>query len=136
MINKAIIALGSNIDPKKNVSKARGLLSQKFQIIKESRFIRTKPIGISKQPDFINGVVYIQTENELKQLKRNLKTIETLLGRKKGKEKFGPRTIDLDIVVWNNSIIDTDFYKRPYLKKSVLEILPNLKEKSCMKSVL
>ena len=52
--------------------------------------------------------------------------MEKDLGRVASAERFGPRTIDLDIVVWNGKVVDKDFYSRDYLKESVLELLPDL----------
>ena len=59
-------------------------------------------------------------------LKKKLTEIEKRMGRKKSNIKYGPRTIDLDIVVFNNKVLDKDFYQRDFLKNSCLELLPNL----------
>ena len=87
-----------------------------------SPFIKTKPVGIIKQSDFINGAVKIETRMERDELKIFLKGIEDRLGRDRSAPKFGPRTIDLDIVVWNGKIIDDDYYSREFLRKSVDEV--------------
>lgn len=126
-MNRVIIGLGSNVDPNQNIRKARETLAQKFRLLTESCFKLTKPIGKIQQPDFMNGTVLIETELSIGQLKKMLKTIESDLGRKETDSRDGPRTIDLDIVVWNKSIIDQNFYERDYLKQSVLELTPNLK---------
>src|SRR5262245_20398342 len=99
MTNTAIIGLGSNIDPQKNILAARKLLAQEFRILKESSFIRTKPIGYTEQDDFINGSVYLETSLDRPALKQKLKDLEGKLGREVSSIKFGPRTIDLDIIV-------------------------------------
>ncbi len=125
-MNQAVIELGSNIEPEKNILRAKKLLSEKFKIVRESKFSKTKPIGGIKQPNFLNGAILLETELELAELRNILKSIEQTLGRAKDSLKFGPRTIDLDIIVWNKKIIDPDFYARDYLRISVLEILPNL----------
>ena len=126
MINQIVVALGSNIDPEKNIAKAKQLLSEKFKIMASSRFSKTKPIGRIKQPDFLNGAVLLETGLNFNELKNVFKSIESSLGRDKESEKFGPRTIDLDIIIWNKEIIDPDFYTRDYLKSMILEIMPNL----------
>lgn len=125
--HQVIIELGSNIEPEKYIPKAKQLLSEKFKIISESKFVKTKPIGGISQPDFINGAVLLETELSAQELKTVLKSLEEQLGRKKGSPSFGPRTMDLDIVVWNDEIVDSDFYKRAYLKESVLELCPDLR---------
>ena len=59
--------------------------------------------------------------------KKNLKDIEYTLGRKKNDHAFGPRTIDLDILVWNGQITNKDFFERKFVQEAVLEIFPDLK---------
>ncbi len=125
-MNNAVIGLGSNIDPKKNIAKAKELLNQNYSVLGESKFIKTKPIGYTQQDDFINGSLLIQTKKNREDVRCQLKDIEKELGREVSNIKFGPRTIDLDIITWNNDIIDDDFYKRDFLKNSVLELIPNL----------
>jgi 2-amino-4-hydroxy-6-hydroxymethyldihydropteridine diphosphokinase len=125
-MNKAVIGLGSNIDARANIARARKLLKQRFSVIGESAFVRTKPVGYLKQDDFINGSVYIETAQSRPLLKRQLKTMEKELGRRASRIKSGPRTIDMDIVVFNGRIVDKDFYKREFLKNAVLELLPGL----------
>ena len=126
MLNTAVIGLGSNINPETNIRKARDILSKRFKILAQSQFIKTKPIGFSDQRDFINGVLLIETDlNELR-LKSALKRIETSLGRTKDRHRYGPRTIDLDILVWNEKIVSQDFHTRNFIKKLVLAVVPNL----------
>jgi len=126
-MNRAVIGLGSNIEAHINIEKARQFLNKKFEVIQESTLKTTKPIGYSKQNDFINGAVLLNTELEQKVVKRELRGIESKMGRKKNFAKYGPRIIDLDIIIWNEKIIDQDFYERDFIKKSVLELLPKLK---------
>ena len=125
-MNKAVIALGSNIDPQKNIAKAKDRISQRLKILSESSFVTTEPVGIIKQANFINGALLVETDLKLDELKSQLQGIETVLGRTIAGHPFGPRTIDLDIVVFNDQIVHQDFYARDYLKQSVLELLPQL----------
>ena len=126
MNHTVIVGLGSNIDPQKNIPAARRLLAQEFHVLKESAFVRTKPIGYSDQEDFVNGSVYLETSLKQDALKTKLKQLEKLLGREVSAIKFGPRTIDMDIVVFNGKVVNKDFYERDFLKKAVLELLPDL----------
>ena len=125
-MNRVVIGLGSNIDPKTNIHKAQQALKSKFTILAQSAFIQTAPIGYTDQDDFINGAILIETELTQEELTQALKQMEIQLGRTKSPIKSGPRSIDLDIVVWNDTIVDQDFYERDFLKNSVLELLPNL----------
>ena len=122
-MNECIIGIGSNIEAEKNIAKMLKLLKQKVEVIKVSSLIKTKPIGITDQPDFINGAVKIHTSLPGDELKKSLKEIENLMGRDHSQPKFGPRCIDLDIVVWNSEIVDQDYYTRDFLKQCVDEIL-------------
>lgn len=126
-MNQAIIAVGSNIEPQKNIALAREILARDFKVMAESAFVRTDPVGYTQQPDFLNGAILLRTDLKLEPLREHLKRIEDTLGRRRGVLTFGPRTVDLDIVVWNGTLLDPDFYERDYLKKAVLELVPDLK---------
>ncbi len=122
-----MVGLGSNIEPECNIPRAREILSKEFHVLAESRFIKTHPVGpFQDQPDFLNGAVLLETEFELDALNDALKIIESQLGRKHGEKKYGPRTMDLDIVVWNDKVIDQDVYERDYLKKAIKGLIPGL----------
>ena len=126
-MNQAIIAVGSNIEPDKNIARAREILTKDFELVAETDLVSTKPVGYTRQSDFLNGAFLIRTDLKLEPLRQHLKKIEDTLGRRRTILKFGPRTVDLDIVVWNRKLLDPDFYEREYLKKAVLELMPNLK---------
>ena len=118
-MNEVIIGIGSNIDADKNISGMLEILREKVEVVKVSPMIRTKPIGIENQPYYTNGAVKIKTELEQEPLNKLLKQIEDQLGRNRTGPKFGPRTIDLDIVTWNGEIIDQDYYTRDFIRTSV-----------------
>lgn len=121
-MNTAIIGLGSNIEPEKNIDEAVKLIASSVTVIKLSELIWTAPIGIADQPDFLNGAVRITTnltENDLRIL---LKKTEDIMGRDRSLPRFGPRIIDLDLVVWNGNIVDSDYYSRDFMQKTVTEI--------------
>lgn len=119
----SIIGVGSNIDPEQNIFKAEQELKKGTAFIGRSNFIRTKPLGYTEQNDFLNGAFKIKTDMNKEELKAFLKIIEKKLGRIRTSNKNGPRTIDLDIAVYDGSIIDKDYYKRDFLKKSVDQLL-------------
>lgn len=121
-MNTSIISIGSNINAETNISKMLEILGKEVEIKKISSLLKTKPIGIENQPDFINGVVKIRTSRSKEELNFFLKRIEYQLGRNRKGPKFGPRTMDLDIMVWNNEIVDEDYYERDFLRKLIEEI--------------
>lgn len=117
-----IIGVGSNIDPEENVAEALTILRRENEVTRVSRFIITAPVGLQNQPDFLNGAVKISTDAEMTDFNLYLKTVEDRLKRDRSTPRYAPRVIDLDIVVWNDEIVDQDYYKRDYLKKVVDEI--------------
>lgn len=127
-MNHVIIGVGSNILPEGNIAKARDRIASQHRLIAESAFVETEPIGFTDQPNFLNGVFHIETEFDYPSLKEWLLDTEKALGRRRGKNKYGPRTIDLDIVVWNGKIVDDDFHKRKFLRNAVLEVWPELEK--------
>ncbi len=122
MTHICIIGIGSNINAKQNIASTLVFLRQDHEVIAVSTWIKTTPVGIIDQPDFLNGAVKVLTKMEMHEFRNYLKEVEDRLGRDRLAPKFGPRTIDLDIVVWDGEIIDTDYYKRDFLRKVVDEI--------------
>ena len=129
-MNRVVVGLGSNILPEENIQKAREIFESEFFILKASEFKKTKPISAPDHPDFINGVLLLETSLNQEKLKNRLYEIEELLGRPRHGKRSDPRTIDLDILVWNEKIMDDDIYTRDFLHQAVLEVLPSLKAKA------
>ena len=120
--HECIIGIGSNIEPEQNIAAALFFLRQEHELLSVSALIKTTPIGISEQPDFLNGAAKILTGIEITEFQRYLKNVEDRLKRDRTAPKFGPRTIDLDIVKWDGKIIDPDYYSRDFLKTLIDEI--------------
>jgi 2-amino-4-hydroxy-6-hydroxymethyldihydropteridine diphosphokinase len=76
-------------------------------IVKKSSLYVTKPLGPQTQPDFINSVIEIRTNLEPLKLLHELQNLERLHNRKKTK-RWGPRSMDIDILIYNNLIMNTD----------------------------
>ena len=127
-MNTVIIGVGSNIDAENNVGVAKRILREKLNVLGESEFIRTKPVGSRNQQDFLNGSLLVKTRLGRKRLKALLKGVEVALGRDAGEDRYGPRKMDLDILVWNGEIIDSDVYEREFLRRSVIELCPELEK--------
>jgi 2-amino-4-hydroxy-6-hydroxymethyldihydropteridine diphosphokinase len=125
-MNQAIISVGSNIKPEENIEKAAEWLGKEQKILAKSSIKKTKPVGFTNQPDFLNCAFSLETGLDAKELKGYLEDVEKRLGRQKTENKNGPRTIDLDIIVFNGVIVNNDFYKYDFVKSAVLELLPDL----------
>ena len=122
-----VIGAGSNIDPHAHVRMARKKIGESLELLSESDWIETEPIGYADQDAFLNGVFLVRTKKQKAELAEWLRGVEAGLGRVRTENKFGPRTIDLDIVVWDGEVVDADFYTRGFLKRAVLQVLPDLK---------
>lgn len=121
-LNQAVIAIGSNINPDEYIARARELIRNTHQLVRESRFRVTRPVGYSEQPDFTNGAFLIKTAMSEKKLVSWLKKAEESLDRTRTRNRDGPRTIDLDIVVWNGKVIDQHVYEWDFLNQAVREL--------------
>jgi 2-amino-4-hydroxy-6-hydroxymethyldihydropteridine diphosphokinase len=125
-LNIAVIGLGSNIDPEENIGKARDAIAGEFKVIKSSSFVETEPVGYKEQRMFINGALLIETGMNARGLKSWLRKLELDLGRVRTENRNGPRTIDLDILVWNGEVVDGEVYEREFLRRSIEELMPEL----------
>lgn len=121
-MNDCIIGIGSNIKAGYHIPEMLRLLAADVHILQVSQMVQTKPIGITEQPDYTNGAVRIQTEMELEELSSYLKQLEDVMGRDRTQRKYGPRNIDLDILIWNNEVVDPDYFTREFLRKSAEEL--------------
>ncbi len=121
-MNDCIIGIGSNIEAERNITEMLSLLAAEVEIVQISQMIQTKPIGIVEQADYTNGAVLIRTEMSLETLSLHLKMLEDRMGRDRSQKKFGPRNIDLDILIWNNTIVDPDYYTRDFLRNSAAQL--------------
>ena len=128
-MNTVVISAGSNINPHENLSNAEELLRREVRVLACASRIVTKPVGFTDQPDFVNTAFLVETALDMASLTAYLKSVETSLARKRGPEKSGPRTIDLDIAVFDGSIVDEDVFERDFLRKLILEVAPQMKDK-------
>ncbi len=125
-MNQVIIGVGSNIEPDKNICLARDIIKANFYWLSETLPIKTKAIGDANAADYLNCCYFIETKLKRSELKKELVDIEDQLGRIRNTDITQSRTIDLDIVIWNKKVVDEDFYSRDFLRKAVLELLPEL----------
>lgn len=135
-MNEAYLLLGSNIEPEKNILLAISYLEQNFLVYDISHTWQTKPVG-SDGPDFLNTAVMIQTELDVNTLKeRCLCHIEEQLGRVRLEDKNAPRTIDLDIIVFNGEVLDHSLFRYAHLILPFAELLPAYVDPETKKSLL
>jgi 2-amino-4-hydroxy-6-hydroxymethyldihydropteridine diphosphokinase len=103
----AYIALGSNLGDSiamiERAVEAIGSLPD-TRLLRRSSLYRTPPFGPVVQADFINAVVGVLTRNEAPQLWQQLRSLELAMGRRERRTRWGPREIDLDLLVHGNSV--------------------------------
>ena len=133
---RAAIALGSNLDdPQAHVTRAfdeLALLPQ-TRVLARSSLHRTKPVGYANQPDFINAVALVETRLSARALLAALLEIEKRHGRVR-EIPNGPRTLDLDIVVYGDATIDEPglvvphprAHERAFVLDPLREVWPDL----------
>ncbi|HID94009.1 MAG TPA: 2-amino-4-hydroxy-6-hydroxymethyldihydropteridine diphosphokinase, partial [bacterium (Candidatus Stahlbacteria)] len=139
----AYIGIGSNIgDRLFYIKSAINAIAANCEIINVSSIYETEPIGYALQPNFLNCVISLKTSLTPQALLHFLLSIENKLERKR-KTRFGPRTIDLDILLYDNLIIHEndliiphpEMHKRQFVLLPLNEIAPNLKHPILHKSV-
>ena len=114
---RAYIGLGSNLaDPLHQVARALDELSciPQSQFIAGSRLYRSAPLGPRDQPDYINAVAAIDTQLDAKTLLQHLHNIEQQHGRVRDGERWGARTLDLDLLLYGDEISSDDALTLPH----------------------
>jgi 2-amino-4-hydroxy-6-hydroxymethyldihydropteridine diphosphokinase len=111
---KAVIALGANIgDPKSQMDLAVAMLREALEVVAVSEYLSTKPVSDIEQPDYLNAICIAESELPALDLLSVLHGIEKTLGRER-LEKWGPRTIDLDLIQYGSLLSSADELKLPH----------------------
>ena len=128
MSARAFVGVGSNLDAEHNVRAAIRELAHATRIFDVSTFYRTAPIGHANDPWFINGVLAVETDRPATALKREvLRHIEDELGRCRGADPNAPRTIDLDLLLYEHEApSDPGIRERAFVAWPLAEIAPEL----------
>jgi 2-amino-4-hydroxy-6-hydroxymethyldihydropteridine diphosphokinase len=106
---RAYIGLGSNLgDREEALRRAVELLDAEegVRVVAVSTLRETDPVGLLDQPRFLNGAAAIETALEPRPLLERLLAVERALGRERTGPRFGPRTVDLDLLVYGDRIVD------------------------------
>lgn len=116
-MSKVWIALGSNMgDGRKNLDEAvENMNKNGVKVEKISTYIETEPYGYTEQDNFVNAVCIAETELSPRELLKTLLAIELEMGRVR-LIRWGPRIIDLDILFYEDLIIDEENLKVPHIE--------------------
>lgn len=133
----AYIGLGSNLEqPVEQLQSALAAMDAhpRLRVRKVSSFYRNPPMGPQAQPDYINAVAEVEVDMKPEDLLDALIVIENDHGRQRKGERWGPRVLDLDILLYGEEYIETTrltiphagIAKRPFVLKPLQEIAPDL----------
>ena len=136
-MTRVYIALGSNLaNPLHQVQSALNALAElpQTKLTATSSLYRTPPLGPQDQPDYLNAVVALDTDLSAENLLDHTQKIELEHGRVRKDERWGPRTLDLDILLFGDEIINTerltvphyDMKNRQFMLYPLAEIAPEL----------
>lgn len=137
------IGVGTNIAPRsERMKEAFDALAKKWQIHATSNIYLTKPVGFTDQPEFLNAVVAITCEEEPRELFRELKILESSLGRVT-RERWHEREIDFDILFFDNlnfhdEVLDIphpEALRRNFVLIPLIEVAPSLVDPSSGKHI-
>ncbi|MGN6312578.1 MAG: 2-amino-4-hydroxy-6-hydroxymethyldihydropteridine diphosphokinase [Rhodanobacteraceae bacterium] len=126
---RAYIALGSNLDdPRAQVLRGFELLSRlpDTKLLARSRLYRSMPWGVLDQPEFVNAAAEIETTLAPRELLASLLGIERAAGRDRSGARWGPRVLDLDLLLCGNVVLDEPglILPHPHLHERAFVLLP------------
>ncbi len=133
-LHLAFLSLGSNIEPEKNLVAAVRELGRFGRVLRVSGVWESPPLGSPGRPDFLNAALLLETSLSARELKETaIAQIEAALGRVRGADPNAPRTIDIDIMLFDRdrlsfgkrSIPDPEVLERPFVAIPLAEIAPD-----------
>jgi 2-amino-4-hydroxy-6-hydroxymethyldihydropteridine diphosphokinase len=143
MRKRVYVSLGSNLgDREANLKTAIQRLDEVGQVIADSSFYETEPVEFTDQPWFLNCVVVLETEKMPRQLLKALLKVEQAMGRRRTQNK-GPRNIDIDILLYGDSVVDTKgltiphlaLHERRFVLEPLVEIAPEVRHPVLNKTI-
>ena len=135
MLKTVYLSLGSNVgDRTANLENAISKLSRLGEVVSVSSFYETEPVEVTAQPWFFNCAVKLHTEKMPKQLLKGILDLEREMGRRRMQNK-GPRNIDIDILLFGNSVVETSgltiphpaLHQRRFVLEPLEEIAPEVR---------
>ncbi len=133
--HRAYLSLGSNIEPEVNLVKAIQLLQNHGRIEKISGAWESKSVG-AVGPNYLNACLLLITPLVHAELKEQiLLPIEMQLGRRRSENKFAPRTMDIDIVLFDDESCDNKYWEQAFVVIPLAEIYPDYQNPITRESV-
>lgn len=125
--HQVCLLFGSNIEPEKNLALGMDLLRSQVKVLQVSSVWETPAVG-SSGPDFLNLAMCVMTSLDAKMFKEQvIRPLEKQLGRVRSADKNAPRTIDIDIVIFDNQLMDPNLWRFAHEAVPVAEIVPGFR---------
>ncbi len=129
-----LVAAGSNVEPLVNLSKALAALARRYPGLRASTAYRNPAVGFAGE-DFVNLVLAIDTDEEVRTVMEHLHAAEALCGRERHAPKWAPRSMDLDVLLYGERICDEpglvlprpDLLRRAYMLGPAAELEPTMR---------
>jgi 2-amino-4-hydroxy-6-hydroxymethyldihydropteridine diphosphokinase len=130
-VTLAYVGLGSNLGDRK--ATIRAAIAALPGVVAVSELRETDPVGVIEQPAFLNGAVALETQLSPRELLESLLAVERELGRER-RERWGPRTIDLDLLLYGSETVDEagltiphpSLHERRFALEPLAELDPDL----------
>jgi 2-amino-4-hydroxy-6-hydroxymethyldihydropteridine diphosphokinase len=143
MPNVAYLSLGSNVgDREQNLRDAIERIRPVGHVIRVSSIYETEPVEVTDQPEFLNCAVKLETSLKPEELMHRLLEIEKAIGRQRDRKK-GPRTIDIDILLGGDAVVNTAeltiphpaMHRRRFVLEPLAEIAPEARHPVFKKTI-
>jgi 2-amino-4-hydroxy-6-hydroxymethyldihydropteridine diphosphokinase len=122
--HRVCLLLGSNIEPEKNIPLAVALLQKRMPVLRTSSVWESQAIG-SDGPNFLNAALLALTEADANHLKEQVfRPLEAQLGRVRTQDKNSPRPIDIDLILFDQQLLDPSLWHYAHRAVPVAEVLP------------
>jgi 2-amino-4-hydroxy-6-hydroxymethyldihydropteridine diphosphokinase len=131
---RVFVGVGSNVDPEENVARGLQLVDAQLGLMAVSTFYRTPALDRPQDPAFANGVIEVKDALEPVEMKAFLKRVERALGREHSGDRYGPRPLDLDLLLHGDRVLASDALTLPhpdirtraFVAIPLLELAPDL----------
>ena len=136
-MTRAYVGLGANLgDRERTLREAVDALAAEegIEVVAVSTLRETEPVGVGEQPRFLNGAVELETTLTARELLDRLLGVEQRFGRVRIREEHGPRTLDLDLLLYGGEVIDEPglhvphprLHERRFVLEPLAELAPDL----------
>lgn len=118
---EVLVGMGSNIDPENNLLQAAAALRSEFSDVTFSTVYRSPAVGMDGD-DFLNACCVFHSHMAQPELRRRMKALEDAQGRDRSAGSWKPRTLDLDVLMYDGKVIDDELYRYAHAYVPAIEL--------------